>query len=350
MWILLAVVVFIFIIIRMMLKSRPSLYSLIWKAPRYGLHSYVHDILNGCTAASHLPFLPNLVPLQKGCIRIISDNPGRMTLQGTNMYLVGTGKTRWLIDAGSGMEKDLERLQQVMKMEKIDTLEGILLTHGHFDHVDGIHTIRTIWPSVPIWKYFPEKEDECSGHLSNALASDWNIKGFFPGQILSGCNMEIQVLYTPGHTNDHVCFYLAQQKWLFAGDCVLGNASSCVFSHLTHYMETLESLQKLNIDHVFPGHGDICKPGDIVRQRNHRQAKEDQIIQTLKKGPMTCDVLVSHLYKNLSYLLLRGATNNITHHLTKLHQEGRIRQEPSTPYYGFSSAPRYSNCCGKAVK
>lgn len=72
----------------------------------------------------------------------IGCNPGPFTLQGTNTYLIGTGKNRILLDTGDGQVSEyFDLLQSVLKEQKA-TLDQIILTHWHPDHVGGVHQIQ----------------------------------------------------------------------------------------------------------------------------------------------------------------------------------------------------------------
>ena len=102
-------------------------------------------------------------------------------------------------------------------------ISAILLTHSHFDHVGGLAELKEA-TGAPIYIH-----EEAVAMLENATlaAQMWRIHIPEPppvdaflqdNQLVTVGNLSLQVLYTPGHAPGHVCFYLAEQGVLFAGD------------------------------------------------------------------------------------------------------------------------------------
>jgi endoribonuclease LACTB2 len=81
--------------------------------------------------------IPKISKLTPSIIRILGCNPGKMTLQGTNCYLIGTGSNRLLLDAGDAKIPEFTKnLKQVLTEEKAE-IKDIVITHWHHDHVGG---------------------------------------------------------------------------------------------------------------------------------------------------------------------------------------------------------------------
>lgn len=84
---------------------------------------------------------------------VLGQNPNAFTLNGTNCYLVGTGKKRILVDAGEkhrGLEEFLEILDESMKSIGVTGLEAILVTHLHGDHFGGCDRLLERYGPVPV--------------------------------------------------------------------------------------------------------------------------------------------------------------------------------------------------------
>jgi len=97
-------------------------------------------------------FVPKISQISPRIIRILGCNPGPMTLQGTNTYLIGTGSKRILLDTGDGLVPEyIDLLSSVLTTNQI-TLEHIVLTHWHPDHVGGVDEIQKL--STQSIRYF----------------------------------------------------------------------------------------------------------------------------------------------------------------------------------------------------
>ena len=199
--------------------------------------------------------LPQLDPVEKvnnKVWRILGLNPGSHTLQGTNTWLVGTTDTKVLIDSGEDVTATkyvTMLLDTVFPLTNTKAISMILLTHGHGDHQGGVEYLMTELkkrglPTPRVYKRFIHGGDFPAGNFPCEDIS--NAQTFV---VESG--MTLKAIYSPGHTDDHVCFvlegeqqYLKESKALFSGDCVLG-CGTTVFDDLYTYMNSLESLRQV---------------------------------------------------------------------------------------------------------
>ncbi|XP_068737007.1 endoribonuclease LACTB2-like isoform X1 [Montipora capricornis] len=283
-------------------------------------------------AASFSGFAGNLVPLttienlSPRVIRILGCNASPMTLQGTNTYLVGTGKSRILIDTGSGGSHEYTaHLKEVLSRNQI-TIQEIVLTHWHPDHVGGIADVLkcvrntdNLRISKLAQKGLKEEISGLRGHKYHYLNNGDEIK-------TEGATLK--VYHTPGHTTDHMVLLLMEEKALFSGDCILGQGTA-VFEDLFSYMKSLEIILDLDPCIIYPGHGPVVTEAveKITDYIKHRNMREKQILKTMEDNPTTfvsaLDI-VKKVYTDTPWHLRKAAENNVHHHLTKLEKEGHV--------------------------
>lgn len=142
---------------------------------------------------------------------------------------------------------------------------------------------------------------------------------------------------------DHVAFLLEEEDALFAGDAILGHGS-VVFEDLTVYLASLRKLDGLFRGRVYPGHGPVIDdgPSKILEYLQHRQKREDQVIQILSSHKHSTGQLVSEImidaedwtsaeisnlmYSNLSGPMYLAAQHIILEILRKLKMEGKVTE------------------------
>ncbi|HEU0022590.1 MAG TPA: MBL fold metallo-hydrolase, partial [Dehalococcoidia bacterium] len=148
----------------------------------------------------------------------------------------------------------------------------------------------------------------------------------------AGGGIALRALFTPGHEEDHVCYYLRADRVLFSGDNILGNSSSSV-RNLNQYVASLDLMARQKPGIICPGHGQVVHNGTARVQwyRDHRQEREEQVLAALEGGASTVDEAVDAVYpRNLRKNLRGSAARNIRTHLTKLQEDGKVVEREAT--------------------
>jgi len=264
--------------------------------------------------------LPVVTRLSSRVVRVLGCNPGPMTLQGTNTYLLGTGTSRLLVDSGEGVPGWGAALRGVLE-EQGCRVEHLLLTHWHPDHVGGAAEVQEMAGGrCTIHKWPREGDKELMGGLE--------VRALQEGQVLGVEGAEVEVVHTPGHTPDHLALHLREEGALLTGDCILGEGTA-VFESLHHYMNSLDRILCLGPRRLYPGHGPVVEePGPKIEYYiKHRREREEQVLACLSSGPLTSMAIVEAVYTTTPPDLHKAANVNVLHHLDKLEVEGRVVRE-----------------------
>ncbi len=234
--------------------------------------------------------------------RITAPNPSVMTGSGTNTYLVGRGEVT-VIDPGPDDARHTHAILGALGGERIGR---ILLTHAHPDHAPG---------AVPLARQ--------TG--APVLAFRQPLLG---GEILAGGAATIEVLHTPGHSSDHLCFFLQEEQALFSGDLVMSGSTVVIAppeGDMAAYLQSLERLRRRPIARIYPGHGDVIDaPGAMLDEYiAHRLMRERQVLDALRDGPARIPALVHRIYAEVPQTLHSWAALSVYAHLLKLKAEGK---------------------------
>ena len=176
----------------------------------------------------------------------------------TNCYIVcaENAKSCAVIDPGYEPERVLTKVKELGL-----TVDAVLLTHGHFDHVGGVEKIVTetnctLWMSESDWSQFPSPITAYFYPLANCDFTE--VQFCEDGEVIHAGGLTFEVLSTPGHTYGSVCFVC--EDTMFSGDTLF--CRSCGRTDLPGgswdtIQESLNRLSELPGDYsVYPGHGE----------------------------------------------------------------------------------------------
>mmetsp|Transcript_52748 Transcript_52748/g.98764 ORF Transcript_52748/g.98764 Transcript_52748/m.98764 type:complete len:339 (+) Transcript_52748:34-1050(+) len=320
-----------------------------WRRGKAAACACHHGFVAGPCAAPAAPGpppLPEVAKLSDKVIRVLGRNPSPFALTGTNLYLVGTGVSRILIDAGEGKPGVLEDLLRTMSAEGCRELSQLVITHWHYDHLLGVPEIlRHFGDELPVRKYMPV-QGTASGELENVegawspleFLSNIAIQELVDGETLTCEGATLTVLHTPGHANDHVCLFLEEEKALFTGDNVLGWGTG-TFQDLQQYMRSLKLMAAQAPGVLYPAHGPVISGASEVSAWlqmyiTHREERIQQVEDELQSAGSGLDLvdLVRRVYQAQPHVLeseglFRGACLNTKRVLDFLSHAGRLRQE-----------------------
>jgi glyoxylase-like metal-dependent hydrolase (beta-lactamase superfamily II) len=151
------------------------------------------------------------------------------------------------------------------------------------------------------------------------------------GDVVRAGTLNVTALYTPGHSADHLCFWLAEDRVAFTGDLVLGKGSSMVTypeGNVAAYLRSLDRLKALAPRMLFPGHWDPVTDavGKLDEYRTHRLEREAQVLEAVRKRQGTARELTQRVYgASLGEELIGAAEMTMRAHLQKLVDDGLVR-------------------------
>ena len=281
-----------------------------------------------------------------------------------------------LIDAGVNTlaAENALKLGFAAKGLFLESLERILVTHGHPDHYGlvplicnggghvkaymGEKEIERIGDTGPAWEWsrrlqeagFPQvllKELSKVEKRVNRVhkVAQLKCRPIKAGEVFEFRGFTLEALSLPGHTDGHMGFLERSRGILFAGDTLLphaypnpliepilepeGDSPSRRRHSLKHYLETLDLLQSLDLKVVYPGHGPvITNPGETISyMREHHARRLDQVNSYLTAGGVTAFEVSSVLYPQAESYCRFLAVSEVAAHLDVLVQQGRAGNE-----------------------
>lgn len=260
---------------------------------------------------------------------ILAPNPGPMTLDGTNTWILSApgsdpenahygshpsaqGRGSWpgsdvvVVDPGP---EDLGHLKAIVDVGNVVL---ILITHRHGDHTDGIDRLHEL-TGAPVRAALPE-------HCRDG-------EPLSDGDTIVAAGMRIQVIATPGHTSDSVSFRIPhdEPETIITGDTILGRGSTMIDypdGSLGDYLRSLNVLGRHSGAMVLPAHaGPLHDIQEICEElTEHRLERLDQVRSVLNElgSGASLEAITDAVYADVPEGVRRAAEHSIAAQLAYL--------------------------------
>ena len=233
-------------------------------------------------------------------IQLLAGNASEWTgPTGNNTWLI-PGREPALVDAGTGHPEHVDAVAAALDGAP---LARVLVTHWHPDHVSGLPALRQRWPKLVV------------------------IDAAGP-PVPAGDGL-LEIVATPGHSPDHLCFHDREAGDVYCGDLARLGGSIVIPARkggdLRAYLASLQRIRDLAPRRLLPGHGPIVEePLTLIDQYiAHRMEREQQILQAMLEGARTVKEIVRRVYPALPESLSEAAADSVRAHLAKLRDDGR---------------------------
>lgn len=243
----------------------------------------------------------------------LAPNPGPMSLDGTNSYLIGAPDSQAAVVVDPGpLDKD-----HLDELAAAGAVELVLITHRHADHTEAGERFHRM-TGAPV-----RALDPVYCHGADPLSD---------GEVIEAAGVQIQVVTTPGHTSDSVSFHLPADGpggSVLTGDTILGRGTTIIDypdGRLGDYLDSLQRLSRLGPATVLPAHGPVLPDlGEICSAyTQHRQQRLDQVRQALKElgTDASAEDVTDRVYHDVDPAVRGAALKSVQAQLDYLRQVG----------------------------
>ncbi len=263
-------------------------------------------------------------PVTDGIRRIVARNPGPFTGPGTGTYIIGRGEVA-VIDPGPMLPDHVDALLAGLGEE---TVSHILVTHTHADHSPAARLLRQR-TGAPVFAFGPhakESAGELEGGVDREFVPDFLLDD---GDEVPGDGWSLEVIHTPGHCSNHICFAWPGAEALFCGDHIMAWSTPVIIppdGSVGDYIESLDRLSQRPERVFYPTHGTpITDPGDfIAKVREHRLHRVKQVAAAIADGLDNLPSLRRRIYTDIPRNLEAGAELSLLASILYLQARGRV--------------------------
>ena len=263
--------------------------------------------------------------------RVLAPNPGPFTFKGTGVYILGAGASVAVIDPGPALPAHIENLKRVLASRRVS---HILVTHTHRDHSPAAAALK-IWSGAETYGVPLASAPSVAGE---GMVDEAHDHDFVPdvvvqdGMRVQGEGFILECIATPGHTANHICYVLQEERALFSGDHVMGWSTSVIAppdGDMGDYLASLEKLKSRDESVLYPTHGSpILQPREWIGQLiAHRHMREEQIRTALARRAQGVAELVEALYPKIEPALRGAAAQQTLAHLRHMQSRGEVGRD-----------------------
>ena len=262
------------------------------------------------------PEMPVFTRLAPGVRRLVAPNPSIMTGPGTNTYLLGEAEVA-VLDPGPAMDAHIGAIIE----RAPGPIRWILVTHTHPDHSPAARPLGRATGAEVLGLPAPE-----GPHQDHSFAPDRRLED---GDVFATAEFELDVVHTPGHASNHLCFRHCALDWLFTGDHVIDGSTVVIDPPdgcMKAYIDSLRRCRDLDCEALAPGHGEVIRdPGRVIDWIiDHRLEREARVVAAVGEHPNhTARDLVEFVYRDVAPKLYAWAERSLLAHLLKLELEDR---------------------------
>lgn len=259
--------------------------------------------------------------------RVLARNASPFSYTGTQTYIVGAGKVA-VIDPGP-LGDDPAHVHELIRILADETITAILCTHTHRDHSPAAAPLSAA-TGAPVMGCAPLVIEDDGPRADASFDRTYApTRVLSDGEQLSGPGWTLTALATPGHTSNHLCFALEEEKALFTGDHIMGWSTTVVSppdGDMADYMKSLQLLIDRDDAIYYPAHGPaVDTPQRLARgMMGHRKQREGQILRLIENGTGMIEDMVPHMYKGVDQRLWPAAGRSVLAHLIDLRDRGRV--------------------------
>jgi len=296
--------------------------------------------------------------------------PSQSCLKSINFYLVKTEHSLSLVDAGLNNDDCYNALINILNENgfSLTDLTDIILTHHHIDHIGLVNRLNNEH-KIPIYthplsiprltrdstflkmrvEFFSilyaqmgcgEMGKKQVEYLKEAITK--NRKNAITAMLhpLEDSQLHhFDIINTPGHAPDQIALYDSKNKWLLSGDLLISHISSNALVEpdlygnrihtLVEHINSLRKCSSLQLDLVFPGHGEIIKtPNDLIQKRLERiEEKSEKLLNLINEGFNTGSSLAQIYYKSIYEKQFALVMSEIIGFLDYLDVQGKVSKK-----------------------
>lgn len=295
--------------------------------------------------------------------RVIAHNPSKFTYHGTGTYLVGNRRGVVVIDPGPIDEHHRAALAAAIGDAPV---LGVLVTHCHADHVPLAAPLATE-TGANTFGFGPHPRlddpdaddpitgDPISGEPITGDAPAGGVDADKPAEavqieehtdfdfdpdvrvvdgevVVAGPGFTITAVHTPGHTSNHLCFALAEERALFTGDHIMGWSTTVIGppdGDMRAYLDSIRKVQGRDDSVFWPTHGSPVTDTRtfLAAFLAHRLEREANVLRVVREGITSVPEMVKVLYADVREELHKPAGCSVLAHLIKLAADGTVAIE-----------------------